>query len=536
MAAEGGRGRGRDAAPQPQLGRGEDVLDEATRKDLFTDTFCKVCRAVLQSESQTMSHCESKKHAREVCLYTQTHAEKDERQENGEKKKTNYINFQVDGSGEADKNTYCSLCNMIFSSPITALSHYLGKIHAKNLKQVSRDKVLMAAQSTQPVSALQKPSAEKPLLPSKAEEFASTSDTSLELNDTKYCQLCCAPFDNLLSAQQHYVGKKHRRNIARKKIMEELGDEALLAESRTNDSLSSVVWRGPYTCRVCNIMLSSIEAYQSHVQGKKHRIRATKVVNLVENSEKTYDSFPDELTDCIQVSEARGPEQRTYLRTAEEEEFQNTDAEGRIDLGEVVSSTFKCEQSWHTNVFSETQSPTNTGEKRSPSWPSACEHALEKTPNCNCNVGHCVEEQASEVATIRDKSFRLSVAESKDYCKLEVDETFTSCYREQKLQIKHNEEEKYISEELKCKKEATTPKRKENSEDADFGKENERQKRIKFGVDLVNEKKSKLYKGKSLKENPAEKEGRKHRKDKQKPQTNVKTEEELLWDESVFGY
>lgn len=60
--------------------------------------------------------------------------------------------FQVDGSGEADKNTYCSLCNMIFSSPITALSHYLGKIHAKNLKQVSRDKVLMAAQSTQPVS------------------------------------------------------------------------------------------------------------------------------------------------------------------------------------------------------------------------------------------------------------------------------------------------------------------------------------------------------------------------------------------------
>lgn len=36
----------------------EDVLDEATRKDLFTDTFCKVCRAVLQSESQTMSHCE----------------------------------------------------------------------------------------------------------------------------------------------------------------------------------------------------------------------------------------------------------------------------------------------------------------------------------------------------------------------------------------------------------------------------------------------------------------------------------------------
>ncbi|KAI6070028.1 Zinc finger matrin-type protein 1-like protein [Aix galericulata] len=462
MAAEGDRERQQEAAPQPQLGRGEDILDEATRKDLFTDAFCKVCLAVLQSESQRMSHYESKKHARKVCLYTQMHAEKEERQEHGKKKKTNYINFQVHGSGEEDKSKHCSLCNIFFSSPITALSHYLGKIHAKNLKQASRDEVLMAAQSTQPVpglssasisSALQKPSTEKPLLPSKAEEFASTSSTSLELNDTKYCQLCSAPFNNPFSAQQHYAGKKHRRNIARKKIMEELGDEALLSEVRIN------------------------EMYRSHVQGKKHQIRATKVVDLTENSRKTY-----ELKDCIQVPKATGLEQGTYLRTAEEEEFQDKDAKGGIDLSEVVSSTFKREQGWHSSVFSETQSPPNTGEKRSPSWPSACEHALEKT--ANCNVGHCAGEQASEVATIRDKGFRQSVAESKDYYRLEVDETFTSCYSEQKLQIKHSEEEKYISEELKCEKEATTPKRKESSEYEDFGKENERQKRIKSDVDL----------------------------------------------------
>ncbi|KAM9193205.1 lysine-rich coiled-coil protein 1 [Mergus octosetaceus] len=525
MEPEGSPERQQEAAPQPQLGRGEDVLDEATRKDLFTDAFCKVCMAVLQSESQRMSHYESKKHARKVCLYTQMHAEMEERQEHVKKKKANYINFQVHGSGEEDENKYCSLCNTTFSCPSTALSHYLGKIHTKNLKQALRDKVLMEAQSTQPVPALQKPAAEKPLLPSKAEEFASTSSTSLELNDTKYCRLCCAPFDNLFSAQKHYVGKKHRRNIARKKIMEELGDEALLTEARINDSLFSVAWRGPYMCRVCNVMLSSIETYQSHMQGKKHRIRATTVVNLTENSGKTY-----ELTDCIQVPKATGLEQRTYLRTAEEEEFQDKDAKGGSDLGGVASSTSKCEQGWHSNVFSETQSPPNTGEERSPSWPSACEHALEKTPDCN--VGHCAGEQASEVATIRDEDFRQSVAESKDYCKPDVDETFTSCYSEQKLQIKHSEEEKYISEELKCKKEAATPKRKEGSEYADFGKENESQKRIKFDVDLVNEKKSKPYEDKSLKQNPAEKESRKHRKDKENPQTDVKTDEELLWDDS----
>ena len=34
----------------------DDILDEATRRDLFTDTFCKVCGAVLQFESQRTSH------------------------------------------------------------------------------------------------------------------------------------------------------------------------------------------------------------------------------------------------------------------------------------------------------------------------------------------------------------------------------------------------------------------------------------------------------------------------------------------------
>lgn len=83
--------------------------------------------------------------------------------------------------------------------------------------------------------ALQKPSAEKPLLPSKAEESSSSSNTRLKLNDPdKYCKLCCAPFNNPLVAQQHYVGKKHKRNEARRKILEELGDKAVPAESSTN--------------------------------------------------------------------------------------------------------------------------------------------------------------------------------------------------------------------------------------------------------------------------------------------------------------
>ncbi|NXX59039.1 ZMAT1 protein, partial [Scopus umbretta] len=519
----------------------DDILDEATRKDLFTDTFCKVCKAVLQFESQRLSHYKGKKHAQKVRLYIQMHGEKDKRQEHGKQKKTDCIDFQMDGSGVLDKNKYCSLCNVIFTSPVVALSHYLGKIHAKKMKQLSGDQAHMPAQSMQPVSA---------------EESSSSSNTRLKLNDPdKYCKLCCAPFNNPLLAQQHYVGKKHRRNEARKKILEDLGDKAIPAESSTHGSFFSAVGVGYYMCPVCNITLTSIETYQSHVQGNKHRIninnynflsnlcRETVLVNLTKKSKKTYDSFQDELMGYIKVQKARGLEPRRYLGKAEEEEFKDKNTEGGSDPGEVVSSNIKCEPGQHSSLFSETQSPTNTEENRSPSWPSACERVPENTPNRHYDKAYCKEEQedqASEVATIGDKSFSLSVAESKDCYKHMLAETSTSSYRkEQKFQISDFllfEEEKYISEELKYEKEGTKWKRKENIEGADFGKENQKQKRIKFDVDLVNEKKPRPYKDKKLKESHGEKESKKYKKDKKKPQTDGKREEELLWDESVLGY
>ncbi|XP_068259775.1 lysine-rich coiled-coil protein 1 isoform X3 [Nyctibius grandis] len=514
--------------------REDDILDEATRKDLFTDTFCKVCRAVLEFECQRTSHYKGKKHAHKLRVYIQMHAEKHERQEQGKQKKTDFVSFQMDGSGVVDKNKYCSLCNVICTSPVIALSHYLGKTHAKNLKQLSGDEAHRPAQSLQLVPALQKPSAEKPLLPSEAKESLSSSNTGLNLNDPdKYCKLCCAPFNNPLAAQQHYVGKKHRRNEARKKILEELGDKAFPAEPSTK------VGVGYYVCTVCNIPVTSIETYQSHVQGNKHRIKETKLVNLMKKSKKTYDSVQDEVTDCVIVQKAGSLDSRRCLGKLEVQEFQDKNIEGGSGLGEVLSSNFKREQGQCSSLFSETQSPTNTGENRLLSWPSACEHALEKTPNCHYNIGYSKEEQeeqASEVATIRDKSFSLLVAESKDCYKLMLAETSTSYYRkEQKFQIKHFEEEKYISEEMKYEKEGKKQKRKKNSEGADFGKENEKQKRIKFEMDLVNEKKSRPYKDKKNKENLAEKESKKRRKDKKKPQIVVKREEELLRDESFLG-
>ncbi|XP_061849211.1 zinc finger matrin-type protein 1-like [Colius striatus] len=361
---------------------------------------------------------QGKKHAQKVHLYIQMHAEKDEWQGHGKQVKTDCIDFQRDESGVVDRNKYCNLCNMCFRSPVAALSHYLGKIHSKKLKELSEDQAHVPAQSMQPIPALQKPLSEKPLLLSKGKESTSSYNTRLKINDSdKYCKLCCAPFNSPLAAQEHYVGKKHRRTEARKKILERLGDKVVPAGSSTNDSFFTAVGVGYYMCHICNVIVTSTETYQSRVQGNKQWInlcREAVLANLTKTSKKTYGSFQCKSVDYRYCKEQEG--------------------------------------------------------------------------------------QVSEVIIIRDESFSLSVADSKCSYDLMLAETSTSsCRKEETLQIKCFEEEKSISQELKYKKEAIKQKRKRNSEGAYFGTEDEKQKIMKFEIDLVNEKRSRLCKNKRLK-------------------------------------
>uniref|UniRef100_A0A8C2T646 C2H2-type domain-containing protein n=1 Tax=Coturnix japonica TaxID=93934 RepID=A0A8C2T646_COTJA len=208
-------------------------LKQATRHHLFTDTFCRVCWAVLPFESQRMSHYEGRKHAQNVYLYVQSHGRKDERMKCDKKKEIM----------DCTKNKYCNLCNIILASPDVASSHLQGKIHAQKLRQLAENKALVEAQSVQPSWTCH-------MVPS------SSSKLSLEMN---YCNLCCVPLNGPHSAQNHYVGKKHGKNLARKKVMEELGFKP--------------VGFGHYICPVCNVVLTNVLEYQSHMKGKKHQTR-----------------------------------------------------------------------------------------------------------------------------------------------------------------------------------------------------------------------------------------------------------------------
>uniref|UniRef100_A0A3B3Y7P9 C2H2-type domain-containing protein n=1 Tax=Poecilia mexicana TaxID=48701 RepID=A0A3B3Y7P9_9TELE len=202
---------------------------------LFTESYCNICNAQLISESQRTAHYESKKHANKVRLFYMLHPE-----DGGPPSKR----LRIEGNSESDMlNKCCTLCNMFFTSAIVAQSHYQGKTHAKRVRLVL---------------------GEPPNLPA-----AITSPTNTELSGNggreagKYCCLCGAWFNNPLMAQQHYEGKKHRRNAARARLLEQLAGSL--------DATESTGLRSSYSCSVCSVVLNSIEQYHAHLQGSKHQ-------------------------------------------------------------------------------------------------------------------------------------------------------------------------------------------------------------------------------------------------------------------------
>ncbi|KAI6073574.1 Zinc finger matrin-type protein 4 [Aix galericulata] len=216
-------------------------------QELFTESYCKVCSAQLISESQRVAHYESRKHASKVRLYYMLHPidggcpAKKLRSENGS-----------DGD-TVDKNKCCTLCNMSFTSAVVAESHYQGKIHAKRLKLLLGEPPALKSAETA-LSSLKQPHTDRPPVVSSPHQRRDSD---------RYCQLCAAWFNNPMMAQQHYDGKKHKKNAARADLLEQLGKTLDLGELRG--------LKRSYTCNICNVTLNSIEQYHAHLKGSKHQ-------------------------------------------------------------------------------------------------------------------------------------------------------------------------------------------------------------------------------------------------------------------------
>ncbi|KAI1903572.1 hypothetical protein AGOR_G00028560 [Albula goreensis] len=209
---------------------------------LFSDTQCKVCSAVLISESQKLAHYQSKKHANKVRRYMTIHKDEEPSVKRFKSPST------VSNNGEVDRHKACPVCNMTFSSPVVAESHYQGKVHAKNLKL-----------KTYGFQAPALPQA-KNQTKKKADVQSTAAQGPAEGDPDRFCTICHASFNNPLMAKQHYVGKKHKKQLTKMKLMETYGPSSAPASTVKG-----------YPCTVCNIELNSVEQYQAHISGSKHK-------------------------------------------------------------------------------------------------------------------------------------------------------------------------------------------------------------------------------------------------------------------------
>ncbi|XP_016360629.1 zinc finger matrin-type protein 4-like isoform X1 [Sinocyclocheilus anshuiensis] len=229
---------------------------------LFTESYCNICNAQLISESQRVAHYESKKHANKVRLFYMLHPE-----DGGPPSKRLRPDNPDSAENEVDRNKCCTLCNMFFTSAIVAQSHYQGKTHAKRVRLVLGETPSLPA-STE--SAPPTPQTTDPPPPSW-QPLTNHGEAG------KYCCLCGAWFNNPLMAQQHYEGKKHKRNAARARLLEQLAGSL--------DANESTGLRRSYSCSVCKVVLNSIEQYYAHLQGSKHQ-------NKRGSGESSCRSFP----------------------------------------------------------------------------------------------------------------------------------------------------------------------------------------------------------------------------------------------------
>ncbi|XP_029545716.1 zinc finger matrin-type protein 4 isoform X4 [Salmo trutta] len=182
---------------------------------LFTESYCNICNAQLISESQRVAHYESKKHANKVRLFYMLHPE-----DGGPASKRLRPDNADSEERAVDGNKCCSLCNMFFTSAIVAQSHYQGKTHAKSVKLVLGSSPTISTTSDSSPCPSDTPPLPMPPPPAPPITWLVTNGNTA----CRSCFLCGVWFNNPAMAQQHYEGKKHRRNAARRQLLDQLAD------------------------------------------------------------------------------------------------------------------------------------------------------------------------------------------------------------------------------------------------------------------------------------------------------------------------
>ncbi|XP_027464800.1 zinc finger matrin-type protein 1 isoform X4 [Zalophus californianus] len=611
MAAAGRGGSSFKVDTRPFL-REDMTWSEQEKTKLYTDNFCSICGVVLQFESQRISH------------------------------------YEIHRSEVADRNKFCDLCNMIFSSPVVAQSHYVGKVHAKKLKQLMEENDQVSPSGFQPeMGGPLTTSAESTFL----KPLAVKPPPAFSMR-TYVCHICNITFTSLEMFRSHMQGSEHQIkesiviNLVKnsKKTQDSYQDEcadyikvqkARGSESKTcfrkmeEGSLETRGYRevvdsrsrhrmfeqrlpcesfwtypGSYNIsqpgenqlphcspahskrtydsfqdeledyikvqkargldpKICfrKIRENTMETrgYREVDSGPRQRIFEQRFsleisqtyhqpynISPVESqlyhrlpahSKRTYDSFQDELEDYIKVQKARGLEPKTCFRKISDSSMETHKYKEMVDSRpkhRIFEQKLPFETSQtYTGSYSISQAlenqlphclPTNDSKQKLDSMIS-CQPIRDYFPEKPVPLSLSQQENNSGPYSV----------ESEVYKHLSSENSTSDHQADHKR--KHQKRRRHLEEgEERPEKEQSKHKRKKSYEDTDLDKDKSIRQRKREG-DKVSVSSGKLKHRKKKKSHDVspEKEERKHKKEKKKS-VEEKTEEEMLWDESILGF
>ncbi|XP_072368130.1 zinc finger matrin-type protein 4-like isoform X2 [Scyliorhinus torazame] len=250
--------------------------------ELFTDTYCKLCHALLDSDDQRLSHYQSKRHAKTVFRYEELH-------QDGKPVAKRRKKHSIDSrNGEVDQNKSCHVCHMAFTSVADAHLHYQGKNHAKALKCKLKHENTTPASSAAPEAknptdrddhsklcevSVGRPAfskqrfmrkKQKKKMEAKLVEQIGYNPAPEAKNPTDridHSKLCEVSVGRSEISKQRRMRKKQKKKV-----------EAKLVEQLEQIGYNSA---GGYPCKTCHVVLKSVGHFHAHILGVKHQNRGT---------------------------------------------------------------------------------------------------------------------------------------------------------------------------------------------------------------------------------------------------------------------
>ncbi|XP_026336931.1 lysine-rich coiled-coil protein 1 [Ursus americanus] len=256
----------------------------------------------------------------------------------------------------------------------------------------------------------------------------------------------------------------------------------------------------------------------------------------MKHSKKTYDSFQDELEDYIKVQKARGLEPKTCFRKMRDNCLETCGYREEVYY-QPRYRMFDQRLSFETRQTYPRSCPSSQKvENRLPHWLPAHDSRLRLDSLSYCQFTRdCFSEKPGPLNLSQQEYNCGSYSLEAGVHKRLSSENGASGHQASHQQL-HQKGKRHPGEgREKPEEEQPKHKRKKSCEETDLGKHNFQRNKTQMETVRVSTEKLKNRKEKKSRDGASKKEERKRRKEK-KEQGKERTEEEMLWDQSILGF